>query len=327
MRPDSDASSFALPPGRAGRLVRHHGMSLIPEEGAWFAPAYRSPDLLAAGILPRRYGGRGARPMASAIYALITRRDFSAMHRLRTDELWHFYDGEPAELLLLAADGTSEVVLFGADSLSGQRPQIMVPAGTWMGARPVRDDGEAFTFFGCTLSPAFDYGDYVPGWRDTLCAAYPDRAGLVSALTRVEYAGAPAEKTPRNDASSDGGSRVIGPEEAPVIEIAPGVSLRELAGRMGAARSETVSFARFRLEPGASSGGSRYLAGDEYFIVVSGTGEAVLGGRRCPVGPGSVVAIVRGEAHEMVADARGPLEFYTILAPAFDPAYFRPDRG
>lgn len=125
----------------------------------------------------------------------------------------------------------------------------------------------------------------------------------------------------------DARSRVIGLADAPVIEIAPGVSLRELAGRTGVARSEAVSFARFRLEAGASSGASRYLANDEYFIVISGAGEAVLGGRRFPVGPGSVVVIARGESHEMIADAAGPLEFFTVLAPAFDPAFFRPEGG
>src|SRR5690606_40153176 len=121
----------------------------------------------------------------SAIYALVTRRDFSAMHRLAQDETWHFYLGDPIELLLLPSDGgLDEVVVLGADLAAGQQPQFTVPAGVWMGARPLRDDPEAFSLFGCTLSPGFADRDYEPGERVALQAAHPAHAALIAALTR-----------------------------------------------------------------------------------------------------------------------------------------------
>lgn len=326
----------AAPAGMAGRLVAHHRMALIPDEGAWFALNYVSPDRIPAEALPARYAGTGSRPAGSAIYALITRRDFSALHRLRTDETWHFYGGDVAELLLLHPDGRDELVLFGPDSLAGQRPQVTVPAGVWMGARPARDDAEAYSFFGCTLAPGFDYGDYEAGWRDELAAAYPARAELIEALTRPGFHARPAVTKAAEQAVASGHaevraevaverSRVFAADAVPAITIAPGVSLRELAGRGGHTRSEAVSFARFRLEAGRRSGSSRYLGSDEYFIVISGTGVATLGAERAPVGPGSVVVIKRGDPHEITADATGPLEFYTVISPAFNPAHYVPE--
>lgn len=329
------AACASPPSGTAARLIERHRMALIPGEGAWFALNYVSPDRIPGEALPARYAGAGSRPAGNAIYALVTRRDFSALHRLRSDETWHFYGGDAAELLLLFADGRSEVVSFGADTLAGLRPQVTVPAGTWMGARPARDAADAYSFFGCTLAPGFDYVDYEQGWRDELVAAYPAREELIVALTRPEFCARP-KSAPGGGAGAPlvpplaacGGierSRVFSAADAPEIVIAPGVSLRELAGLRGRVRSEAVSFARFRLEAGRGTGSSRYLGGDEYFLVIGGTGVAVLGSERTPVGPGSVLVIKRDEPHEMIADQAGPLEFFTVLAPAFNPAHYMPE--
>ena len=182
----------AFPAGMAGRLIAHHCMAPIPDEGAWFVLTYASPESIPAGALPARYAGAGSRPAGSAILALITRTDFSALHRLRADETWHFHGGDAAELLLLHPDGRDEVVVFGPDTLSGQRVQVTVPAGTWMGARPARDDAEAYSFFGCTVAPGFSPGDYEAGWRDELAAAYPAQARRIAELTRPAFASRPA---------------------------------------------------------------------------------------------------------------------------------------
>ena len=165
-------------------LIDRLGMQRIPHEGCWFALTYRSPLTLPAGALPARFGAAD-RAVGSAIYALVTRRDFSAMHRLAQDETWHFYLGDPIELLLLPSDdGLGEVVVLGADLAAGQRPQFTVPAGVWMGARPLRDDPEAFSLFGCTLSPGFADRDYEPGERAALQTRHPAHAALIAALTR-----------------------------------------------------------------------------------------------------------------------------------------------
>ena len=107
-------------------LVAHYGLEPIPREG---------------GLFRRTWEGRaGRRPAGGlrAIVALLTVEDYSALHRLPTDEIWHFYLGDPLELLLLAPDGTSRTVVLGPDVLGGQQPQTTVPAGTWMGGRSPR---------------------------------------------------------------------------------------------------------------------------------------------------------------------------------------------
>lgn len=314
------------PGGRAGALIRRYHMEPIPHEGAWFSPSW----VAGARAEP---GGRAA---GSAIMAVMTRRDFSAMHRLKTDETWHFYGGDAAELLVLHPGGRVERVRFGPDALAGEKPQVTVPAGSWMGARPDREAEEAYSFFGCTLAPGFAPEDYEPGYRDELQRGWPEAAQEIAALTRADSltrpaAGAgvaPATRDGDPDARASGNlfGRVIDPGDAAEITVATGVTLRELAGRAGATRTEAVSLARFRLEAGASTGSSRYFGCDEFFVVLAGEGVAILSGADSPVRAGSVVVIARGEPHALRAGAGGPLEFLAVLAPAFDPARYAPER-
>lgn len=314
----------ALPAGPAGQLIVRHGMSLIPGEGAWFALTHVSEERIPAEALPPRYAGTGSRPAGNVILALVTRRDFSALHRLRSAETWHFYGGDPAELLLLHPDGRAEVVIFGPDSLHGQHPQITVPAGVWMGARPVRDHAEAYTFFGCTLSPGFDYSDYEPGYREALAAAYPAEARRITALTREAFIHEPAAVIPDHPPAPPSAADVFRNESLPALAIGPGVSLQEIVGRAAPGQSENLSITRFRLEPGATTGSSRYHGADECFYILSGHGVAEIENRRTPVGPGDVVRVRRGAPHALTADAHSALEFLALIAPAFNPAHYAP---
>lgn len=295
-------------------------MQRIPHEGAWFALRWVARERAAGGM----------RAAGNAILALVTRRDFSAMHRLRTDETWHFHGGDAAELLLLRPGGRAEVVRLGGDVFGGEEPQVTVPAGTWMGARPARDGAEAYSFFGCTLAPGFDYADYEPGWRDELTAGWPEAAGLIAELTRADSLARPAgveRATERQGGMEEPlASRVFAAEAAAWLELGGGVTVRELIGRVGVARTEALSVARFRLEAGATTGSSRYHGCDEFFVVLSGAGVATVGEVEAPVRAGSVVAIARGEPHALRADAGGPLEFLAVLAPAFSPAHYAPER-
>ncbi|MFF1446072.1 cupin domain-containing protein [Streptomyces sp. NPDC058295] len=151
-------------------LVAHYGLEPIPREGGLFRRTWAGPQ------------GPDGRPAGSAIVALLTADDFSALHRLPTDEVWHFYLGDPLTLLLLAPDGTSRTAVLGPDLLGGQRSQLTVPARTWMGARVA--GGGAWTFFGCTMAPGFTYGDYEHGDAADLTARHPDRAALIAQLCR-----------------------------------------------------------------------------------------------------------------------------------------------
>jgi hypothetical protein len=113
---------------------------------------------------------------------MLTPDTFSAMHRLNGDEVYHFYLGDPAEMLILKPDGTGETLLMGQDIVSGMRLQHVVPGGVWQGSR-LRPGGK-FALLGTTMAPGFDPADFELGSRDELSARYPACAELIAALTR-----------------------------------------------------------------------------------------------------------------------------------------------
>ncbi|MFF0200937.1 cupin domain-containing protein [Streptomyces sp. NPDC005017] len=151
-------------------LVAQYGLEPIPLEGGLFRRTWTGPE---------RPDGR---PEGTAIVALLADGDYSALHRLKSDEVWHFYLGDPLELLLLAPDGGTATQVLGPDLRRGQRPQLTVPAGTWMGGRVA--EGGTWTFFGCTTTPGFTYEDYEHGTAADLTARYPAEADRIMALCR-----------------------------------------------------------------------------------------------------------------------------------------------
>ncbi|MFD5227568.1 cupin domain-containing protein [Streptomyces qaidamensis] len=151
-------------------LIAHYGLEPIPSEGGLFRQTWAGPE---------RPDGR---PEGTAIVALLTADDFSALHRLPTDEIWHFYRGDPLELLLLAPDGTTRTVVLGPDVLRGQHVQFTVPAGTWMGGRV--EAGGSWTLFGCTMAPGFTFAGYEHGDAAELTARYPAEAAGIARLSR-----------------------------------------------------------------------------------------------------------------------------------------------
>ncbi|MGW2636566.1 cupin domain-containing protein [Streptomyces sp. NPDC001348] len=157
-------------PVTAEFLVAHYGLEPIPREGGLFRQTWAGP------------GRADGRPEGTAIVALLTADDYSALHRLPTDEIWHFYLGDPLHLLLLAPDGTSAHPVLGPDVLAGQQPQLTVPAGTWMGARVAA--GGAWTFFGCTMAPGFTFEGYEHGAAADLAARHPAEAARIAELCR-----------------------------------------------------------------------------------------------------------------------------------------------
>lgn len=116
---------------------------------------------------------------STAIYFLLKADGFSEMHRLKSDEIFHFYAGDPAELLLLRPDGKGELLKFGNSIDKGERPQIIIPAGSWQG---MRTTGE-YTLFGCTVSPGFEYSDYENGSRKELIERYSEFSEKITQLS------------------------------------------------------------------------------------------------------------------------------------------------
>ena len=152
----------------------------LPSEGGFFAEVYRSTHKLASNALPSGYADQ--RSLSTAIYYLLTPDNFSAMHRLRGDEVYHFYLGDPVEMLLLKQDGSAEAILVGPDIASGMHLQHAVAGGTWQGSRLA--PGGQFALMGTTMAPGFDPADFELGKRDELCAQYPGYSPLVAMLTR-----------------------------------------------------------------------------------------------------------------------------------------------
>ncbi len=151
----------------------------LPVEGGYFAETYRSQFTLTQRSLPSYSGERA---LSTAIYYMLTPDAFSAMHRLKGDEVYHFYLGDPAEMLILKPDGSSETLLMGQDIASGMRLQHVVRGGSWQGLRLV--PGGKFALLGTTMAPGFDPADFELGARKELSARFPAYAELIAALTR-----------------------------------------------------------------------------------------------------------------------------------------------
>lgn len=169
------------------QLIRHLGLEPLPVEGGWFRQTYLAAENIPVNALPARYNA--AKPFSTAIYFLLTDEPdcFSALHKLPTDEIYHFYLGDPVEMLLLDPDGRSERVVLGHDVMRGQRVQFVAPRDVWQGSRLVA--GGKFALLGTTMAPGFTLSDFAPGERDALVRAYPGEAEMIRALTRVNVGG------------------------------------------------------------------------------------------------------------------------------------------
>jgi predicted cupin superfamily sugar epimerase len=166
------------------QLIEYLDLKPLPTEGSLFRQTYLSPETVPKRALPGRYPAR--KPFGTAILYLLTSDEdsFSAIHKLPTDEVYHFYLGDPVELVQLHPDGTTERVLLGHDILGGQNVQFVVPRNVWQGSR-LRPGGH-FALLGTTMAPGFTEDDYVGGDRAKLIQQYPHEAELITLLTRPD---------------------------------------------------------------------------------------------------------------------------------------------
>jgi uncharacterized protein len=146
-----------------------------PVEGGCFRRTYTSELTVELG--------RGQRAAGTAIYYLLEPGTFSEMHVLTSDELFHFYLGDPVEMLQLWPDGSSQAVVLGPDLAAGQHVQLLVPAGVWQGTRLIGDGKIAL--LGCTVVPGFDFADYARGNFAELAGKWPEEAERIRNLTRT----------------------------------------------------------------------------------------------------------------------------------------------
>ena len=162
-----------------GAIVSLLGLKPHPAKGGWFAETYRSSETIPEDALPGRYGG--PRSASTAIYYLLTPGTVSRLRRLRADEVFHFYLGDPVEMLQLDPDGSGHTLTLGHDIAGGMHVQTVVPRGVWQGARLLA--GGRFALLGATVAPGFDYADYESGDRALLQAPHPRFAELIAGLT------------------------------------------------------------------------------------------------------------------------------------------------
>lgn len=155
-------------------------MNLSPHpEGGYYNETYRAAEKIGVKALPERFGGD--RNFGTAIYFLLSKNDRSLFHRIKSDELWHYHDGDSLTIYVLTANGLTTQRL-GIDLELGDQPQVVVPANHWFGAS-VCEKG-AYTLASCTVSPGFDFGDFELAERKDLLWEYPNNAEIIEKLTK-----------------------------------------------------------------------------------------------------------------------------------------------
>ena len=157
--------------------VERLGLQPHPE-GGLYVESYRSSGVHAGA----GEGFPAQRSLATAIYFLLPAGAFSVLHRIRSDELWHFYYGMPLEIVVVDLAGALAVKKLGLDLESGEAPQHLVSAGAWFGASVLGDSG--YCLVGCSVAPGFDFRDFELADRDELTSLYPQHARLVERYTR-----------------------------------------------------------------------------------------------------------------------------------------------
>jgi hypothetical protein len=149
-------------------------------EGGYFRQTYRADVEIAQEALPARFTGR--RRASTAIYFLLEAGDFSAFHRLRSDEVWHFYAGSPLIVHVIEPAGAYSRIDLGSGTDNREVFQCMVRAGCWFGSELV--EGGSYALVGCTVAPGFDFEDFEMGKRLELMRAYPEHRRVIERLTR-----------------------------------------------------------------------------------------------------------------------------------------------
>ena len=149
-------------------------------EGGWFREIYRANGTISHQSLPTRFSGD--RHFSTAIYFLLNMADFSAFHRIKQDELWHFYDGASLTIHMIDLTGNYSVVKLGRNIQAGETLVTVVKAGWLFGATV--SDNRSYGLVGCTVAPGFDFDDFEMPSRTRLLAQYPQHRGIIEKLTR-----------------------------------------------------------------------------------------------------------------------------------------------
>jgi uncharacterized protein len=161
------------------QLITEYKLAPHPE-GGYYRESYRSKMLIAKSALPE--GFKGDRNSSTTIYFLLEQGNFSAFHRIKSDECWHFYYGEPLNVYVIDRDGELLTLTLGDDITKGQYFHYSVPANCWFASRPAKES--SFSFVGCNVAPGFDFEDFELAKADELCNEYPQHEIIIRELCR-----------------------------------------------------------------------------------------------------------------------------------------------
>ncbi len=156
-------------------------LELLPHpEGGFYKEVYRSKKVIAKDALPDNFSGN--RNYCTSIYFLLTSENFSAFHRIKQDEIWHFYGGSSLSVHVIDEDGNYAEHKVGMNFSAGEQPQLVVPAGCWFASSVAKKD--SYAFVGCTVAPGFDFDDFELAARSELTEEYPQHSSIIHRLTR-----------------------------------------------------------------------------------------------------------------------------------------------
>ncbi|HLP51181.1 MAG TPA: cupin domain-containing protein [Chitinophagales bacterium] len=160
-------------------FVDRYRMQLHPE-GGWFKETYRSDEIILKEHLPNRFSD--GRSFCTGIYFLLEGEQFSGFHRIKSDEMWHFYAGGPLHVYVIDEHGELEVIKLGNNPDNGEVFQAVVKAGCWFASQPAQQ--HSFCFVGCTVAPGFDFADFELAKASILSELYPQHNPLIQKLCR-----------------------------------------------------------------------------------------------------------------------------------------------
>lgn len=164
---------------RVRELIACLSLQPHPERG-YYAETYRS----ALRVLPQP-SGPPERSASTAIYYLVTAtQPTTYLHRLRSDEIFHLYEGGPLSVLQLLSDGTWAEPVLGLDVARGEKPQIVIPAGTWFGTTLAAEASHCL--LGCTVAPGFEFEDFELDDTQDLAGRYPQVATKIRRMSRTQ---------------------------------------------------------------------------------------------------------------------------------------------
>jgi len=148
-------------------------------EGGHYRETYRSDEILTKDALPARFSGN--RSFCTAIYFLLRGNEFSAFHRIKQDEMWHFYDGSALTIHIIDVNGDYSEIKVGRSLAEGALPQAVGKAGCFFAANVV--DPGSYSLTGCTVAPGFDFADFEMPTRKELCERFPQHREIIERLT------------------------------------------------------------------------------------------------------------------------------------------------